>query len=57
MVLIEIDDVSEMLRITKGGEILFNDNYWDFDITDLGGLLTKCGIEVIEDTTWEYDNE
>lgn len=57
MVLIEKDNNSEMMRITKDGEVLFEGNFWDFHLDSIYDILKKCEVEVVQDDDWEYSDE
>lgn len=54
-VLIEKDESSEMLRISKDGVILWTGNWWDWQIHDISELLIDCGVDVEVDEFWEYE--
>jgi hypothetical protein len=57
MVLIERDNSSQMMRITKDGKVLFEGNFWDFHLDSIYDILKECGVEVAQDDEWEYPNE
>jgi len=57
MIMIERDDGSEMMRITKDGDyIVMEGNYWDFpqDPRGYADLFRRLGLEVTEEE-YEYD--
>jgi len=57
MVLIERDNSSQMMRITKDGKVLFEGNFWDFHLDSTYDILEECGVEVACDDEWDYSNE
>lgn len=57
MIKIDYDDDSEMMRICKGEEIVFEGSYWDFDYSPVGleGFLKEFGVEA-EAVDCEYSD-